>query len=255
MKIKEWVLLFFSLLLSFGGALGLLRSHSTRDWFMCLNCTVFFGLCALVFGRYLWNQRQSRAMSGNLRVTLTPGVPLYMKRGRLFALGGGIFLLGILIFLAGWFDMQFIMELCGAVTGLGGAVLVVLLATGKRGKNYLLFEKTGLRYGDPQGSYLLEWTNIRGILPGEYQHNQVVRFWVRDPEALARTGTGGSKAWTRDAILKSVGSSNAWQGCDWMLLTGQYGLNAVLLAQAVATYVTDPSVREGLEEHLKLAGS
>jgi hypothetical protein len=37
-----------------------------------------------------------------------------------------------------------------------------------------------------------------------------------------------------------------------MVLSWQYGVEAPILAKALATYATDPSVRKDLEERLKL---
>jgi hypothetical protein len=186
------------------------------------------------------------------QVTIAPGVKLPMKRGRLAALGGAVLLVGVLAMADGYSSHNPIIVVAGAVFALAGLLLLALLGSGFAGHDYILFEPEGLRLGDRKGSVFFAWNHIGAVRPGQIQNNQVLYLWARDPAALARTAQGAGNKWKPEGILKGLGKTRAWQGCDWAIFTGHYGLNATLLARAVATYVTDPKVRAGLEEHLAL---
>jgi hypothetical protein len=140
----------------------------------------------------------------------------------------------------------------GILVSFAGVGLLFLLLIGFVGSQYLSFEPQGFRVGDKWGSVLFTWENIRSVLPGEFESNQAITLWVRDVQALAATAQGNEERWGSETILKNVARAQKWLGHDWMIMTGNYGLNATLLARAIATYVTDPSVRATLEEQLKL---
>jgi hypothetical protein len=92
------------------------------------------------------------------------------------------------------------------------------------------------------------------VAPGEYQRNAVVWLWFKDLSVAAATAKGQGKHWSPGKVLSGFGASQTLQGAHWMVMTWHYGVDAPILAQAVATYAADPAVRKGLEEHLKLPG-
>lgn len=251
---KEWLGLFFSLLLAFAGSLVVLDRRKPQDTLMGWTCILFFTLAALAFAHTLWTRRQARAYMDVGPVTLVPGARFIMKRGRMLALGTVVALLGTLVVLSARMESNWIVVASGAIFLAGGLSLLILSATGILGSHYLLFEPGGLKVGDRGGSLLIAWDNLAQIQVSEYKGNPAVYFWFKDPEALARTVEGPSKRWGQEKVRKQLKRSRDWLDCDWMILTWHYGLNPVLLAKAVLTYVKDPEVREGLRKHLELEG-
>ena len=68
------------------------------------------------------------------------------------------------------------------------------------------------------------------------------------------SGQGKGKHWATETVLKGFNTTRLLQRADWMVMTWQYGVDAPVLAKVLATYATDPAVREGLEKHLELHG-
>jgi hypothetical protein len=248
----EWVLLPFTLAFTLAGVLMMIETANSREFLPGLACTVFFGLCTFVFVQTLWARRQSRAHGADLSVTLQYGSVLRMGKTRLILLALAVGVPGTLFFLLGHQENDWIIAGAGGIAALAGIVLLALLALKAAGSAYIAFEKEGLRVGDSGGSMLMAWDNITRLITGEFNRNQMVFFWFKDTEALALSGKGTSRKWTQAGILKEIGGSRAVYGCDWGTLTGLYGVNAMLLAKAVVTYASDPKVREGLEDHLRL---
>jgi hypothetical protein len=242
-------LLLFSLLLALAGGLMVLDSSGTKDLVIGLTVLVFFGLCAGALAHHLGGLRESRFHAKDLSVILAPGSKFAVRKGRILALGLVFLLVGALGSVSAHYEGEMVI---GGGAIMGGLVLLLLLGLGLIGSDYLLFEPRGLRVGDKNGSMLLAWDNIAGVEPGYRQDNQALFLRVRDPQALAATATGGAGKWGPEAILKGTAWNRTWLRCDWMVLTGPYGLNATLLAKAIATYAADPKVRSGLEERLSL---
>jgi hypothetical protein len=187
----------------------------------------------------------------DLQVTIAPGVRLTMKRGKILTMGAILIIMGSLGALTASIEKDWLIVSIGVGAALVGVTLFLMLAFGLLGHDYLLFEPEGLRVGNKKGSVLFEWGNIGQVLPTEFQNNQVIYLLAHDQQALALTATGGGQ-WTPPRMLAQTGKMRKWYGYDWMFMTSHYGLNAVLLARAIATYVTDPEVRLGLERHLEL---
>ncbi len=246
-----WVLLFLSSVLTVSGLMMLLDAHDTPHRLSGLTALVFFALCDFALASTLWSRRQNRMHAADLQVTIVPGVRLPMKRGKILSMGTVLICLGALGALTAYGEKDWIIVSIGAGAALVGLTLFLMLAFGLLGHDYLLFEPEGLRIGNKKGSILFEWGNIGRIMPTEFQNNQVIYLMARDQQALALTATGSGQ-WTPQRILVQTGKIRKWYGSDWMFMTSHYGLNAALLARAIATYVTDPEVRSGLERHLEL---
>jgi hypothetical protein len=249
---KEWLLLAIALVFTLAGTLMIFKSANNRELIQGLACTVFFGICAIVFTQTLWSRRQSRAHGANLSVTLQFGTVLKMGKTRTLLLACAFLVPGALFFLWGWQEPNWLIVGIGTLTALAGAVLLALVVLGIAGTGTMAFEKDGLRIGDRGGSVLLAWDNIAGLRCGDFNQNQMVMILIKNAEWLSLTGKGTWKKWSREGILKEIGNCRAIWGCDWGIITGLYGVNAMLLAKAMATYVTDPQVRAGLEDHLRL---
>jgi hypothetical protein len=249
---KEWAMLAISLALALGGVWLAVRAGNGPDRFKGIVCAAFFGLCASLSVRTLFNRRQSRQHESDLSVTLPYGTVLRMGKLHILFLGIVIAVIGVLFFLWGWLDSGWLKMGIGAFAALAGLAVLALTALGIAGTGYLAFEAGGLRLGDRSGSMLMEWDNFARLSIGEYNRNQMVCFWFKSLEALALTGTGESGKWSQEGILREIGRSRPVFGCDWGIMTGLYGVNATLLAKALATYASDPKVREGLADHLRL---
>jgi hypothetical protein len=245
----EWILFLFSVLITTSSLYFVWDAQGTRERITALTIVLFFGLCSYVFAQTFWTRRQNRLHAKDLQVTIAPGVPLTMKRGRFMLWGASIFILGILMALTAHYDAEEFIQTASVLTALGGLAFLILTALGFLGNDYLLFEPEGFRVGNRKGSMLIVWKNIRAIRVGEFSSNQALYFHFHDPEALAQTAKG---RWTSAQILKGVTKNRSWFGFDHMIMTDHYGLNATLLAKAIATYATDPQVRAELEKHLEI---
>lgn len=250
----EWFGLFVSLAFTFIGAWMALAPRKPQDTLSGWTCAVFFGLAALTFAHTLWSRYRGRGYL-NAEVTLAPGARFTLKRGRLLFLGTAMTLVGTLGVLDARRESQWIVAAAAGLFLAGGLALLLLNAAGFIGNQYLLFEPEGLRIGDRGGSFLIAWDNLARVEVGEYHRNPVVSFWFKDLEALGRTVRTTSKRWSQEKVLKGVHHGRKWLRCDWMLFTWHYGLDSVLLAKAVLTYIQDPEVREGLRKRLELEGS
>jgi len=248
------VLLFLSSVLAFGGSLGFLQPRGPNDRLIGLTCMVGFGLAAFVFAGNLWRRHKDKGYRGIGPVTIAPGVKLIVKKGRVLLLGAVLLGFGSLGATAAWMDQEPLVAGCAGLFGLGGLALLLLYGSGIGGSEYLFFEKEGLRVGNAKGSFLAAWDNIAQVASGDYQSNAVVWVWFKDPLAAAATGQGQGKHWSPGTVLKGFKTTGLLQGSDWMVMTWQYGVDAPVLAKALATYATDPVVREGLEKRLELPG-
>jgi len=250
----DWALLLVSLLLAFGGSLGLLHPRGPNDRVIGLTCVVGFGLAALVFAGNLWRRHKDKDYRGIGPVTLAPGARLIIQKGRILLLGVVLTGFGTLGAYAALLDEEPLVAGCAGLFGLGGLTLLLLYGTGRGGSEYLAFEKGGLRVGNSKGSFLMAWDNIAQVVAGDHQSNAVVWVWLKDPEAAAATGKGEGKHWSPGTVFKGFKTNQLLQKSDWMVMTWQYGVDAPVLAKALATYATDPAVRAGLEERLRLPG-
>src|SRR6185295_10710539 len=93
----EWVLFFFSALMTLTSLSFLWDAHTPRQRFTAITIILFFGLCSYAFAHTFWTRRQNRLQAADLQVTITPGVPLPMKRGRFMLWGFIIMILGIMM--------------------------------------------------------------------------------------------------------------------------------------------------------------
>lgn len=209
-----------------------------------LAVTAFFGTCAAVA---VWNLVEKRGLarsSGAERVAIAGGVPIPMRRRRMALLGAGLLGLGTLMATAGR-ALGPAYVVASAAIALAGAALVAALALGRAGRNYLVFEERGLRFGFRDGSLLVRWSDVRSAEPAMFNRNPVVLIGLA-PEAAPPEITATFPERLARRHEKSVAQVRAWHGADVLIMPFHYGLDAVLLARAIEAYARDPERRAEL---------
>lgn len=235
---KDWLLFVVSLLLSAGGAFMLV----TRRDLQSLTVAVFFGF---VLAGAVGSLRQKQGMARSLArgdASLPGGVVHRARRGRLGVISAGFFVIGALFYAA----RESFAEgagLVGVVSMLFGGAGLVALAVRKRTSVALAPE--GVRLGLSAVDVTLPWSQIAQVDAGEWASNPAVFIHLRDAESLVADLRQRDPA-AAARVAKVVASNRGWCECDILLMPWTYGLDAVVLAQAMVRYAEDPDARAEL---------
>lgn len=246
-----WDFVFVSVVFTLAGLSGLFLAHGSHDLIIGITYILFFALSGFSIFHRLVVRRQNQLFWEAPPKTLPKDAVFPMKRGQSFLLGTTILVLGILIILSGEYTPNKALIWCGVVMVVGAGLLVLLILTGLVGSLYLRFEKNGLRYGDRNGSFLVEWKNIQKVLPEEYFGNQCIWLQFRNKELLLKTVEGKSRFWKEKWISKGLKTTGVLMGCDYFIMTEMFGLNAVVLAQNIADRVKRTDVQRALDQQIK----
>jgi len=233
-------------------AVGLLLLIAGRGGRGPIAVSTFFGMCTCIA---VWSIVEKRRMAESLEVTrveIVGSVPIPARQGIRWAMGIGLTVGGGVMAWSGGpigAGFQAISLFLVAV----GVVLMGLLATGRAGGQTLTFEPEGLRFGNRRGSFLVRWTNFARVEVIEFQSNPALVASVHDVgELVASAGGAGTPEGRK--VARAVVQNRTWVGWDLFLLPYHFGIDAVLLAKAVASYVEDPSRRAELAPRRALSG-
>ncbi|MFN7975413.1 MAG: hypothetical protein U0166_24270 [Acidobacteriota bacterium] len=223
-------------------AAGILILVTGKDVRGAVATIAFFGTC---LGIAIWGVRQRLAGGRNATassVSVAGSVPIRMKRGRLALMGLGLVALSTILL---WAHINPSPVYLGAIVlmGIAGLAVLILVAAGRGRDDYLVFEPGGLRIGRPQWQVLVPWDSLKDVSLGEIQRNPVVLILLADPDAVAATALGSDPERARKALQKRFEQDAVWTGAHLALHPFRYGLDAALLAKALARYASDPGSR------------
>lgn len=237
---KDWLVVAFALPLCAGGLFMLV----TRRDLQSLTVATFFGL-VLFYGVVSLREKVVLARSLDRGdASLPGGVVHYARRGRLYAIAGGFFLIGALFYASREkFDAG--AGVIGIVSMLFGVAGLVAGIVGKRNSVALLPD--GVRLGLRAGDITIPWAQVARVDVGEFASNPAVFLHLRDAEGLltelARHDEAAAKRFG-----KSIASNRSWSECDFLLMPWTFGLDAAVLGQAMMRYASEPEARQELRE-------
>jgi hypothetical protein len=220
-----------------------------------LGIGAFFLLCASVLGGSLLQKLRFRRQRAVARVEVAGGTRFAQRRGRMALLGAGVAGTGLALLAPTWRD-NVVLGLCALLMALGGLVVLAGLLTGRLGSEFLALEPEGLRFGHRRWSVLVRWEQVRDVGSGSMADNPLLLLRVVDPEAVLATAEGPEgPARARARVAKRMRQTQQWTGCDFSVMTGQYGVDLPLLVRAIEGYLAEPSRRPGLAPRPPLAAS
>ncbi len=236
--LREWLFLAGSGAFTAAG-LAMVALSDAGERHMAVASTAFFGLCTAIFAFFTWEKvRLARSAATDGIVEAAQG-RIHTARSRVYAMGVALVVVGVLLAtVPGIPWVPFLASVAIALAGLG---VLVGTTSGRMGHAWLQFEATGLRVGDRHGSFVLPWDDLAGCALWEHQQNPVVVVQLRDVRRAIASAEPQSRAATVAATLS---------GGTFQILPLSFGLDAVLLARSIHTYVSDPARRDSLARPL-----
>jgi hypothetical protein len=238
---KEWALLAISVMFCLAGSLGL-----RRDWRMAVVTITFFGACGLVFlANILRRRREQRLRHGTVHVT--GNVNIYVDKAGMAYTALACFLLGAVMYFAGA-QYPLLFRLIGAFIGVLGIALAIAIATGFNSRQFIRFEPDAFIVGERAYRARIEWTNIASVLTFEYARNPFVGV-----QLVNVLGVRVEPAEKAGAFVRHVGRNRALMGPDWVIASRNFGIDSVVLANALQRYAMQPGAREELVARNRLS--
>jgi hypothetical protein len=187
-------------------------------------------------------ERDSASATG---VSVPGGVPVRERRSRPIALGTSMIVVGVVFVWAFGEGARTPLVLGALVVALGVLSLALLPLVGHRA---LQFDPEGLLVVERTFWFRVPWDEITAVRTTERYGQSFVVVVVRDPLTLmalaqARTTRGGDGA---PHFRRYLTRQRAWTGADVLIDAGMFGLDSVLLARAIARYVSSSSARAEL---------
>jgi len=241
--IEDWTLLGLSLIFC---ALGVVLLR--EDWRVATVTLAFFGGCALTFITVI--RRKLRSVDPHdLSVSVVGGVNIYAEGERLTPIAFGCTVVGCVLYFVGTEYPQ-LFRLMGAFIALVGLVLLAMIFLGLLSRRFIRFEPQALLLGEKTYRYQIEWDDIAAIVELEYANNPFVALRVADLERIRV-----EPAQRRSHLLRDITRNNDWFNADIVLNAHMFGIDAPVLAAALARYANDREARQELAIQRLTAGT
>lgn len=204
--------------------------------------------------RRLERKQMLRANATAESIEVEGHVPIRASQTSVRAIAAGLVLVGGAGALLGdAFGVLFVGLSSFAATA--GILLGIGSLLGLLARPFLQFEPTGLRVGESNYSYVLEWNNLADIDAGEIRGEPTLLIRVRDVRRLEKTlETRRTKDWARHTLNRLVATNRRSYRCHLVIVPVEYGTDLALLLHAIRRYSEDPSARRSLEAKLALPG-
>ncbi len=171
-------------------------------------------------------------------------VPIRPSRTFLPLLGGWLAILGVVLF---WFGGGIgpIFQAIAVIIAVAGIGTLLLALTGFATAGYLQFDPDALTIAQRRWAARIPWDDIVRVQEGEYQSNPMLLITVAAPAELEIV-----PAKSRDLAMHDIARTGGLMGADFAVMTWHYGIALPVLAETVARYVNDATVRAELRPRL-----
>jgi hypothetical protein len=203
----------------------------------------FFGSCLAVSLATVWRKLRYRRFTAE-RIDVAGGVPIRPSRTFLPLLGGWLAILGVVLF---WFGGGIgpIFQAIAVIIAVAGIGTLLLALTGFATAGYLQFDPDALTIAQRRWAARIPWDDIVRVQEGEYQSNPMLLITVAAPAELEIV-----PAKSRDLAMHDIARTGGLMGADFAVMTWHYGIALPVLAETVARYVNDATVRAELRPRL-----
>jgi hypothetical protein len=179
-----------------------------------------------------------------LQVEIVVGAPIRLSRINYFTVGVAITALGAVIIVFGR-EYPELFWFMGWLLAIAGCFLLFGLAIGRLPIGFLQFDPVGITISRGSWAYTIPWEGISAISGRELSDHVVLLMWlyhedvvsVRPPEREGR-------------LIKHFARNLHWAGAPIVVLPSQYGIDPLLLFQALDRYIKVPSARTELSHRL-----
>lgn len=225
-----------------GGVLLLFGPTASRR--TGIGTLVLFGGALAQMLLRLKRRRSERESASATHVSVPGGVLLRERRTRPLAIGATLVFIGT-VFMWAFGTGRTPAVLGGLIVGMG---LVSFASSPLVGRRALQFDPASLLVVERTVRFRVFWEEVRGVRTVERYGTSFVAVLVHDPERLVMAGqpraaSGGDGA---KLLRRHLARQRAWTGADVWIDAGLFGLDAVLLARAIARYSANPSARSEL---------
>lgn len=193
----------------------------------------------------LRRRRSERDNESARGVSVPGGVPVRERRSRFIALGVSLIVIGVVFAWAFGAGGRTPLTLGALIASFGVLCLALLPLVGHRA---LQFDPEGLQVVERTFRFRVPWSEMTAVRTSEWYGLSFVSVMVRDPSALVavaqpRTARGRDGA---PHLRRYLAIQRASTGADLWIDAGAFGLDSVLLARAIARYVSSSSARTEL---------
>jgi len=195
----------------------------------------FFGGCTVVV---LWSIKRKRRLRQHIQASIVhvqENVPLQANPREFLTWAVGLGAVGIAMAIWGN-DIGTPFVVIGVVMAALGSMLSLAFALKWLPRLFLQFEREGLRFGHGKFSFLLEWSNIAAIAPGELSGHDLLLFKVHSIERVLQTTLPQERS---NRVQKMIVLNQKWYNADLVIMCMQYGTDAALLAHSIKRYVSN----------------
>jgi hypothetical protein len=215
------------------------------DWRAAVGTIAFFGACAFVFSTVILRRRRERKWT-RATVRVTGGINIHINGTRFACIALTCCLVGAIMFFVE-IGAPIVLRMIGAFICLIGVALSVAVALGLHTRQFMRFDPEGLIVGERAYEARIDWDNIADVVTLEYASNAFVGITLVSLESVRV-----EPATRIETFLRNVGNARGLFGTDLSILSGNFGIDSVVLAGALHRYATQPHARQELVTRARL---
>jgi hypothetical protein len=237
---RDWMLLGISVMFVLCGLIGLLLNPSKPN--VGIVTITFFGLCTWGFAAVIIRKLRLRRPRP-LQVEIVGGVPIrpriyYLVIGALTGLGAVIIVFGreypSLFWYIGW------------LLAIAGCAILFGLAIGRSPIGYLQFDPSGITVSRGAWTYTIPWEGISSISVSELTDLAAVLLISLHHDDVVSVHPAKRKR----SLTRHFARNRRRVGVPVWIVPERYGMDPLLLFQALERYRTSPSARAELSRRL-----